>query len=93
MKVQSIYKVPQGKLLKIFLEKDDKNNTIKKINITGDFFAHPEESIQELESFLKDTSFEKNEIFQKISKFIDIRDIQFIGVNAESITDAIMRCV
>ena len=43
MKSKSIYKVPNGKLLKIFLDYDKKTQSINYINITGDFFAYPEE--------------------------------------------------
>ena len=39
MKSKSIYKVPDGKLLKINLSYDEKDLLIKSINIMGDFFA------------------------------------------------------
>lgn len=93
MKIQSVYKVPAGKLLKIYADKDEKNNTIEEITISGDFFAYPEESIQELERELTNISFEKQEIYQSISTFIEKNNVQFIGVDAESLTEAIMRCV
>ena len=53
MQSKSIYKVPNGKLLKIFLEFNEKNNSIESIKITGDFFAYPEETIEIMENKLK----------------------------------------
>ena len=93
MKSQSIYKVPQGKLLKISLEADDNQQIIKNIIISGDFFAYPEESIQRLEEILKDEKLEKNHLSTIISSFISSNDVQFIGINAEALTEGIMRCV
>lgn len=92
MKIQSIFKVPQGKLLKIFAEVDESKQILKSIRITGDFFAYPEESIKELEDLLKETPFTEEDIFETISTFIEDQHVQFIGIDAEGLTDAIMRC-
>jgi hypothetical protein len=46
MHSQSVYKVPQGKLLKVSLEYDEKRNILQSVCITGDFFAYPEEGIE-----------------------------------------------
>ena len=91
MKAQTIYKVPQGKLLKIFLTYE--NNKIESIQISGDFFAYPEEAIQLLEDFLKMTPINKDDLLDKITTFIEDHNVQFIGISGESITEAIMRCV
>jgi lipoate-protein ligase A len=92
MKIQSVYKVPKGKLLKIFAEVDDNKETLQSIRITGDFFAYPEESITQLEDLLKNTPFTEKDLYQTISTFIKEENIQFIGIDADGLTDAIMRC-
>ena len=46
MNSKSIYKIPNGKLLKIALEYNEKSNSIDRIRIMGDFFAYPEEAIE-----------------------------------------------
>jgi len=92
MKIQSIYKVPEGKLLKIYANIDETNNTIKDIAINGDFFAYPEESINELEKILQQKNFKKNDLMKIITAFIENNQVQFIGIDAESLTEAIMRC-
>jgi lipoate---protein ligase len=92
MKIQSVYKVPKGKLLKIFAEVDEKKETLQSIKITGDFFAYPEESINQLEDILKNTPFNEKDLYQTISTFIKDQNVQFIGIDADGLTDAIMRC-
>jgi hypothetical protein len=46
MKANTTYKIPQGKLLRISLEYNEKKEIIDKISIMGDFFAYPEESME-----------------------------------------------
>ncbi|HWR28061.1 MAG TPA: lipoate protein ligase C-terminal domain-containing protein [Candidatus Thermoplasmatota archaeon] len=92
MQSYSIYKVPQGKLLKISLEYDEKMNVITDICITGDFFAYPEEAIELLEKKLKNTMLDHVHLLEKISSLIAEYHIQFIGVNAEGLTQGILMC-
>ena len=92
MRSQSVYKVPQGKLLKISVEFEEKNSVIKDIRITGDFFAYPEEAIELMETKLKNTTLEREQLQQKISSIITKYHIQFIGLNAEGLTQGILMC-
>ena len=93
MQSKSIYKIPNGKLLKIFLEFDENKKIIKKINITGDFFAYPEEAIETLENELINTSINKTNLYEKINEVIVKNKIEFIGLNAEGLTEGILRCL
>jgi len=93
MKSRSIYKVPDGKLLKIFLDYDEKYNTINSISITGDFFAYPEESIEIIEKKLKHAKLNKKFLLNKINSIIKDCNIEFVGLNAESLTQGIMMCL
>jgi len=92
MRSQSVYKVPQGKLLKISVDYNKKNNVIKNIWITGDFFAYPEEAIELMETKLRNTVMEQKQILEKIRSIITECHIQFIGVDAESLTKGILMC-
>jgi lipoate-protein ligase A len=92
MRSQSIYKVPQGKLLKISLEYNEKNNIIKNIRITGDFFAYPEEAIELMEKKISGTVLEQKHLLEKIRTIISEDHIQFIGVDAEGLTQGILMC-
>ena len=92
MQAKSIYKVPNGKLIKIFLEYNSESNTITSIQISGDFFAYPEESIHQLEEQLKGKPIEKNGLYEIINSFVKENNVEFIGLNPESLTDAVMGC-
>jgi hypothetical protein len=92
MKMKSVYKVPDGKLIKIFLEYNLPMKTIKSIIIAGDFFAYPEESIQQLEQLLQGTPLDEKRVETMIKDFVKDNQVEFIGVSPASITDAIMRC-
>ena len=92
MQSKSIYKVPNGKLLKISLDYDEKDNSINEINIMGDFFAYPEESIESMENELKNTIFEKESLIKKINSIIKGYDIEFIGLHAEGLAEGILMC-
>ena len=92
MQSKSVYKVPNGKLLKISLQYDEKRNLITKINITGDFFAYPEEAIESMENKLKNTLIDRDILLKKINSIIDEYDIQFIGLDAEGLTQGILMC-
>ena len=93
MNSKSIYKVPDGKLLKIFINYNIKKNIINKINITGDFFAYPEESIEIIEKNLKDVKLERSLLLDKINSIKKEYKIEFIGLNTEGITEGILRCL
>jgi len=92
MRSQSIYKVPQGKLLKISVEYDEKKNKIRNIRITGDFFAYPEEAIELIETKLRNVLIEREQLQKKISSIITKYHIQFIGLNVEGLTQGILKC-
>ncbi len=92
MQSRSIYKVPNGKLLKILLEYDTKKNTINEIKIMGDFFAYPEEAIEVMEKELQHTTLDENCIMEKIKLVIKENNIEFIGLNIEGLTKGILMC-
>jgi lipoate-protein ligase A len=93
MQFKSVYKIPNGKLLKVFLDYNKNTKLITNISITGDFFAYPEEAIEFIENELKNTLLERNSLLNKINKIINENDIEFIGLNAEGLTQGILMCL
>ncbi len=93
MQAHSIYKVPQGKLLKISMEYDEKEKTITTLRITGDFFAYPEEAVEYLENELKNTILEKKQLLERINSIVSNYHIEFIGINPEGLVHGILMCV
>ncbi len=85
---KSTYKVPGGKLLKISLEEN--NGVIQRIQIMGDFFLHPEESIVELEEILVGAELNQNKLSETIQSFLDNPDIILIGASSADIAKAII---
>jgi lipoate-protein ligase A len=93
MNSKSVYKVTNGKLLKISLEYNDKNKKILGLRITGDFFAYPEESIEILEKKLVSITLDEKILKDKIDNVIRENKIEFIGLNTEDLVTAIMMCL
>lgn len=91
MQSKSVYKIPNGKLLKISLEYN--NNVVSEIRIMGDFFAYPEEAIEIMEKELKNSLLNRESLLKKINSVIKENKIEFIGLNAEGLTDGIMMCL
>jgi len=93
MNSKSIYKIPNGKLLKISLTYNEKKNTIDCISIMGDFFAYPEEAIESLENELTNIALEKKTLLNKINSVIKENNYEFIGLDAEGLTQGILMCL
>ena len=88
---KAIYKVPNGKLLKIFLE--DVDGKIASIKITGDFFMHPEENIEALESALGGCELKTDILSAKVADFLSKKPTTFFGLDTESLVKTILSAV
>ena len=82
------YKVKGGKLIRIKLTA--KGKTIENIKITGDFFLHPEDLIDELEKTLKGHSLNEEELSNLIQAFLRIRGATLLGASPEDFARCIM---
>jgi len=82
------YKVKGGKLIKIQLTKED--NKIQKIKITGDFFLHPEELIEELEEALTGHLLNESDLTEHIRTLIEKREATLLGASPEDFVKCIM---
>ena len=89
---EALEKVEGGKLLRIKAEFDD---AIRKVMINGDFFAHPEESISEIEKLINgsDSGFEEGEMAAKIRELVEKRGYELIGINPEAIARVLKNAV
>ncbi len=84
------YKVPNGKLIKVTVEHDE--GRIIKVQIRGDFFIHPEESIDDLELALKGVEFSRKSATEVVSDFFLGDDIVAFGITPQALVDALMKC-
>lgn len=83
---ESSFKVPDGKLIKVKLWV--LSGKISEIKILGDFFLHPEETLQELEDSLIGSTAEETSIERKISQVLT--NATLIGATAADIARTIM---
>ena len=85
------YKVPGGKLLRVSLSADLVTDPprITQVTLTGDFFMHPEEAIEELESVLVGAPLERAALEERIRTWMRGR-VQLIGATPEDFAYVIM---
>jgi lipoate-protein ligase A len=84
------YKVPNGKLIKVTVEHEE--GKIIKVLIRGDFFIHPEESIDDLELALKGVDFNRKTATEVVSNFFLVDEIVAFGITPQALVDAMMKC-
>ena len=92
MEGTALEKVPKGKLLRIKVNFD---KTITDVQITGDFFAHPENSIDNIEKLLTGLplNFDKEQTLTNLSKFINDNNYELIGINSEAILRVLQQAI
>jgi len=83
------YKVEGGKLVRVKLEVRD--GKISYVMITGDFFMHPEELIENLESFLVGCKLDEAEIKSNLMKFVEDNGVVLLGVSVDDFAKCIMK--
>ncbi|MDE1852043.1 MAG: biotin--protein ligase [Candidatus Micrarchaeota archaeon] len=86
------YKVPEGKLVSAKVAYSEK---IYSVQILGDFFIHPEESLSEIEQALIGLSpgEEEDTIAEKIRAVIASKGIEMIGVTPEAIAKVVRMAI
>lgn len=83
------YKIPNGKLIRIRAEVDNKK--IENVKITGDFFLYPEEKIESIENSFKGKILKREEIERTIEKVIKKNKIKLLGISEKDFVDALMK--
>ena len=78
------------KMLCVDLVFDKTTNTIQSIKITGDFFLHPEETIDLIESEIVGEKLEKDQVKEKLESLLS--GCEFYGFSIDSLSDAIIKC-
>ena len=79
------YKIPGGKL--IYAETVTSDGCLSNVKISGDFFMHPEESINLLEDALKGASLESIE--ERVRTFFECNKITLFGVKPDDFLNVI----
>lgn len=89
---QAKQKVKEGKVVKVEIEYTE---VIKNVRITGDFFLHPEDIMEEIEDCIigLDKTVSEEEIVSCIQKANAGKDVQMIGISPESIALLILEAL
>ncbi len=87
------YKVEGGKLLRVRLTTaPGAPRRIAAITLTGDFFMHPEEAIEDLEAQLTGAPLEPEALRARVEAFYE-RDVQVIGAGIDDVVHVILAAV
>ncbi|MHA2025144.1 MAG: lipoate protein ligase C-terminal domain-containing protein [Candidatus Thorarchaeota archaeon] len=86
--LSSSYKIPDGKLVKVKLWVT--SDRIDRITILGDFFLHPEETIETIETSLVGLAFNTNTLLNVITDVMRKSEATLIGAAPEDLARAIM---
>ncbi len=89
---KSEMKVQGGKLIRVECDVHERSNTILRLIITGDFFLHPEEAIEELESSLLMLRAEPEILTSHIQRFF-AKGYVLVGAKPEDFLNAILNSV
>jgi len=85
---KALYKVPNGKLLKIFV--DDHDGAITSIRITGDFFVYPETRIEEVEKALLGCKVDAEALTKRLQDFFTQSPAELFGIDIPSLVHTIL---
>lgn len=88
MRGKSVYKIPDGKLVKVSLEFE--NNFVRKIKVHGDFFLYPETGIEKIEESLNGKKIDEDELILCINKAVEKNGLELFGLSAEGLAKAIL---
>jgi len=86
---QAVYKVPNGKLIKIKVQATKQK--ISQITITGDFFLHPEETLSVIERNLIGCDLEEDTLIKSIQFILEKENAILIGAEAVDFAKAILQ--
>lgn len=86
-------KVPNGKLLIVKLEHE--NGKITCVELLGDFFLYPEETIYKIEGAITgmDTNVSENEIVSKVRAIAEAEKATMLGITPEAIAQTVKAAV
>jgi lipoate-protein ligase A len=89
--ISADYKAVGGKLLRVRMTvTEDSPPVIQALRITGDFFMHPEEAIEDLEQLLTGVSLDEAALRARVRAFFD-EDVQVVGADVDDFVTALLK--
>jgi len=65
---------------------------IQALRITGDFFMHPEEAIEDLEQLLTGAPLDEAALRERVQAFFD-QDVQVVGADVDDFVTALLKAM
>jgi len=85
------YKAVGGKLLRVRMTVSAENPpVIQTLRITGDFFMHPEEAIEDLEGLLIGAPLDETALRERVQTFF-AGDVQVVGADVSDFVTALLK--
>ena len=90
------YKAVGGKLLRVRMTvTEDSPPVIQTLRITGDFFMHPEEAIEDLEQLLTGAPLDEAALRARVQTFFagdaSPEDVQVVGADVDDFVTALLK--
>lgn len=82
------YKAPGGKMLRVRLTERD--GRIESVQLSGDFFLIPEDSLPKLEKMLVDVRLDESELKLLVDRFFRGTQAQGLGISNDDFVRAIL---
>ena len=85
-------KIPGGKLIQVKIDSDE---IINQVDITGDFFLHPENLLEHIENIFVGAHIPINKeiLMEKITHTLKENEASFIGASPEDLVNLVEECI
>jgi lipoate-protein ligase A len=87
----SDYKASGGKLVRIRLTEQD--GRIHSIQVSGDFFLVPEDSLSTLERMLEGVKLQELDVRERIDQFFETSQAKSLGISPNDLVHALLSTV
>jgi len=84
-----VKKVAGGKLVEAEVEVSD--GRIARVRITGDFFAHPEDVVEEVEKRLVGSRLDPEEVAERVSSAVADLNATLVGVSVRDLVEVVLK--
>ena len=82
------YKAAGGKLVRVRLTEEE--GKVKSVQISGDFFLLPEDSLPTLEKMLEGAALQESDLRKVIGRFFETGHVQSLGVSGDDLVRALL---
>ncbi len=84
----SDFKAPGGKLIRVRLTEED--GVVRAVQISGDFFLVPEDSLSQLELMLNGIELRKEDLRREVDRFFKLYQVKSLGVTPDDLVQALI---